>query len=464
MDPLFTASNRYDRQVRLWGEEGQASIGLTTVCMIGSDSLATEILKSLVLAGIHSVHIIDDVFAETADSGQNFFLDVDDIGKNRAEATLEKLKELNPAVAGSFSLINLLTSSENENLTRFSVVVAANQTEDLEITLAKQLYNAGVPFVSVKTYGLLGSIKHCIKEHTIANSHDENPKPDLRLDAPFENLLEMVRETNLENMTVEQLRHTPYILLYFKALDVFRSSHNNPKAFPENYSERKEIQRILKDFRQSKEGTGIRDSENFDEAKAAVNRTFQKTAIDASVKSIFEDEQCFVSTQPFWLICEALRRFVAYSEGLNYANEMISIVTKIRQLGRSEETGKVNTIIWMLLMRAVARFKKEKGRFPGTNGVPVSIDAQDLKKRVEVLIKDALENDQDDVSKILNRVPDAAITEMCRFGAAELHVISSYIGGIAAQEIIKLATNQYVPLNNTFLFDGHTQESSTFML
>ena len=30
------------------------------------------------------------------------------------------------------------------------------------------------------------------------------------------------------------------------------------------------------------------------------------------------------------------------------------------------------------------------------------------------------------------------INEMCRFGAAELHAVATFIGGIAAQEVIKV--------------------------
>lgn len=36
--------------------------------------------------------------------------------------------------------------------------------------------------------------------------------------------------------------------------------------------------------------------------------------------------------------------------------------------------------------------------------------------------------------------------------------------GITAQEVIKLATNQYVPLDTTFLYDGCSQTSATFKL
>ncbi|CCD65733.1 NEDD8-activating enzyme E1 regulatory subunit [Caenorhabditis elegans] len=536
----FDPSTRYDRQVRLWGEEGQASIGSTSACVLGSDSLATEILKSLVLAGVQSFYVVDDAKVEQADIGQNFFLHADDIGRSRAEATLEKLTELNPSVSGSASSQppTALAMEDVEKLTTFSVVVAANQNEEIDTTFAKVLYNIRVPFICIKTFGLIGTIRICIKEHTIANSHEENPRPDLRLDAPFSKLIEMINETNLDEMTLEQLRHTPYILLHFKALEVFRKQRNDPEAFPSTTAERKELQAILMSFRRSSEESGTKDSENFDEAKAAVIRAFQRTTIGSSVKSILSSPQCSTSTRPFWLICEALRRFVTennnllplrgtlpdmtsdssrytrlatlfhekalsdaqevlrltrevekergvgdvisddvcyrfcknadrirvqYGDVLDYNEETKAIVEKIRESNIDEETRnqKVDEATWMLLMRAVGRFQKEKGRYPGTNGVPVSIDAQDLKKRVEVLIREALKDEQDFTS-ISNKVTDTAIAEICRFGAAELHVISSYVGGIAAQEIIKLATNQYVPIDNTFIFDGHTQESATF--
>lgn len=53
------------------------------------------------------------------------------------------------------------------------------------------------------------------------------------------------------------------------------------------------------------------------------------------------------------------------------------------------------------------------------------------------------------------------IQEICRYGATELHSIAAFIGGAAAQEVIKLATNQYIPFNNTFVFNGMSGSSTT---
>jgi len=35
------------------------------------------------------------------------------------------------------------------------------------------------------------------------------------------------------------------------------------------------------------------------------------------------------------------------------------------------------------------------------------------------------------------------INEMCRFGAAELHAVAAFIGGIASQEVIKVCYHDF---------------------
>lgn len=82
---------RYDRQIRLWGDQGQISIGQASVCVLGSSSIASEILKNLVLAGIKSFHIIDDAKVSQPDLGQNFFIRDIDLGKLRAAVVTQLL-------------------------------------------------------------------------------------------------------------------------------------------------------------------------------------------------------------------------------------------------------------------------------------------------------------------------------------------------------------------------------------
>ena len=54
--------------------------------------------------------------------------------------------------------------------------------------------------------------------------------------------------------------------------------------------------------------------------------------------------------------------------------------------------------------------------------------------------------------------------EVVRYGSSELHTISALIGGVAAQEAVKIITHQYVPLNNTFVYNGVAGHGATYEL
>lgn len=66
------------------------------------------------------------------------------------------------------------------------------------------------------------------------------------------------------------------------------------------------------------------------------------------------------------------------------------------------------------------------------------------------------------VADISRRVPGAAddmrvlqaAEEVARAAGGELHDLSAVIGGMVAQEAIKIITKQYIPIDNTCIFDG----------
>lgn len=54
------------------------------------------------------------------------------------------------------------------------------------------------------------------------------------------------------------------------------------------------------------------------------------------------------------------------------------------------------------------------------------------------------------------------LEELVRADGAELHNISALTGGMVAQEVIKVVTKQYVPVDNTCVFDGIASKSAVF--
>lgn len=54
--------------------------------------------------------------------------------------------------------------------------------------------------------------------------------------------------------------------------------------------------------------------------------------------------------------------------------------------------------------------------------------------------------------------------EMERAGEAELHNIAAVLGGMAAQEVIKVITRQYIPIDNVVILDGIQSRTQVFRI
>lgn len=76
--------------------------------------------KNLILAGVKSVTLHDDGVVELWDLSSNFVFTEDDVGKNRALASVQKLQELNNSVMIS----TLTTALTKEQLSDFQVTVS----------------------------------------------------------------------------------------------------------------------------------------------------------------------------------------------------------------------------------------------------------------------------------------------------------------------------------------------------
>jgi amyloid beta precursor protein binding protein 1 len=54
--------------------------------------------------------------------------------------------------------------------------------------------------------------------------------------------------------------------------------------------------------------------------------------------------------------------------------------------------------------------------------------------------------------------------EVARASGGELHNISALTGGMVSQEIIKIITKQYIPIDNTCIFDGVTSKTQVLKI
>ena len=236
---------RYDRQLRLWGDHGQTALEKSRVCLIGATATTTEILKSLVLPGVGRFTIIDGKKVTGEDIGNNFFLDEESLNQSRGSVASRFLLELNPEVRGDCvdESPEQVLNNRPDFFTSFDLVIVTEIHEKTLATLSKLLWDANIPLMVVKTYGLLGYIRLQIHEHTIIESHPDNALEDLRLDVPFKELVEFMESQQLDNLSKNEYMHTPYVVILYKYLEEWKQSHDGKP--PQNYSEKREFKQII---------------------------------------------------------------------------------------------------------------------------------------------------------------------------------------------------------------------------
>lgn len=280
----MATTDKYDRQLRLWGAAGQRALGSTLVVLVGSSACGTETLKNLVLPGVGSILVVDDDEAEGANNGDgvstaphsqasppltdsmlhfssrssNFFLpppsgrDDGDAPSNAARACA-LLSELNPDVHGhhctvpsledldyaSFlqALIDDPPSSDgaegaatSTSTPRKILVVAADQPSSVVLPLSRACHVRATPLLVVRSYGLLGSVRiqTAAPYHAVVEAKPSHRVPDLRLSTwPLFGGLEGLVSSEKDLDEVEDAKehsHAPFVVILLQALDKWRGT------------------------------------------------------------------------------------------------------------------------------------------------------------------------------------------------------------------------------------------------
>ncbi|TRY69781.1 hypothetical protein DNTS_006011 [Danionella cerebrum] len=516
-DPKSNKEQKYDRQLRLWGDHGQEALENAHVCLINATASGTEILKNLVLPGIGAFTIVDGHKVSGEDVGNNFFLCSGSIGKNRAQAATELLQELNSDSP------NKLLDNDPEFFHRFSLVIGVQLPESTCLRLGAVLWEAGVPFLVCQTYGLIGYMRLVVKEHTVVESHPDNALEDLRLDQPFTELKHLVESYDFQSMEKKDHSHTPWIIVVAKYLETWYNKHTS--QLPKNYKEKEAFRQLLREGILKNENGTAEDEENFEEAIKNVNTALNPTKVTSTTQDIFKAEQCDSITPQspsFWVMAHGVRDFVEnegngqlpvrgsipdmIADSEKYRDKAMKdaavvskyIETLLQSVGKTPESISEQEIklfcknaaflrvvccrslaeeysldtfnkdeitscmdspdsemVLYLMLRSVNRFFQQHSRYPGVYNYQVEDDINKLKLCVNSLLQEY---------GLSVNVKDDYIHEFCRYGAAEPHTVAAFLGGSAAQEAIKIITHQFVPFNNTFLYNAMSQTSATFQL
>ena len=117
-----------------------------------------------------------------------------------------------------------------------------------------------------------------------------------------------------------------------------------------------------------------------------------------------------------------------------------------------------------LACSAVDRFQRIRGRYPGTVNKELTKDEDEVWEELQHLSSEVSLDGGEEGLGTVSPVKKEHAVEMTRYGAAEIHNIAAVVGGIGSQEAVKIITKQYVPLANTFIYNGISSVGATYDL
>ncbi|XP_015770174.1 PREDICTED: LOW QUALITY PROTEIN: ubiquitin-like modifier-activating enzyme 1 [Acropora digitifera] len=166
----------YSRQLYVLGHEAMQKMAVSNILISGLKGLGVEIAKNVVLGGVKSVTLHDTGLVELSDLSSQFFLQVGDIGKNRAEVSLPRISELN-----SYVRLSVNTKKLTEDfLGQFQVVVLTQSSLDEQLWAGDFCHERGIKLIIADTRGLFGQIFCDFGESfTVVDTNGEEPTSNM---------------------------------------------------------------------------------------------------------------------------------------------------------------------------------------------------------------------------------------------------------------------------------------------
>ncbi|GAO15013.1 uncharacterized protein UV8b_00471 [Ustilaginoidea virens] len=502
---------KYDRQLRLWAASGQSALESAHVLLVNSSTgtVGTETLKNLVLPGIGKFTIVDDAVVGDADLGVNFFLDEACLGLPRARCCRDNLVELNPAVRGDWfpkivdsdlGIERLLDSSDPFTIILYTLPLRPTYIKCLESHAKKH----GIPLLAVHSVGYYAyfTVKLPGLFPVIDTHPDETAVVDLRLLDPWSELAEFADQMtkDIDDQDDFDHGHLPLVVILLHYLKKWREAHGG--GLPLTYSDKVSFRDFVARGARTKNPEG--GEENFDEAVAAVMKHVSRPSLPTSLERLFEREGQIKgdTEETFWTIIKAVKHFYHKHRQLPLPGSLpdmkaqSKVYVHLQSLYKDKAKRDIAEILD--IVRAIpggAKVKRDEVELfcknasfvkvienpenaPITNQVvaqellnvqdaatagfqsphslaPIYLALNALRLSPEAGREEIIDLVTTSVPCISGNQRLAQVAEeLSRSGSGELHNVSAVVGGLLAQEMIKIITKQYAPVDNTCIFDG----------
>ncbi|XP_051900342.1 SUMO-activating enzyme subunit 1 [Pristis pectinata] len=155
---------QYDRQIRLWGLEAQKRLRGSRVLLVGMKGLGAEVAKNLILAGVKALTLLDHQQTTAEDARSQFLIPDGSLGRNRAEASLERAQNLNPMVEVKVDTDNIKDKPQ-EFLAQYDAVCLTCCPRDVMVQIDQFCRTHNIKFFAGDVFGYHGYMFADLGEH-----------------------------------------------------------------------------------------------------------------------------------------------------------------------------------------------------------------------------------------------------------------------------------------------------------
>lgn len=139
--------------------QAQENIRKAKILLVRVKALANEVAKNLVLAGIHSITVIDHENVTEDDLGAQFFVSESHVGQNRAQAALPEIQKLNPRVKVTADTDNIEGKADlGGYVAPFDLVIGTDLSYNTASLLSAACRMSNRPSYIAGTHGMYGYI------------------------------------------------------------------------------------------------------------------------------------------------------------------------------------------------------------------------------------------------------------------------------------------------------------------
>ncbi len=149
-------TERYARQILLFGEEGQAALKNASVLVAGAGGLGSPVAYYLAVAGVGRIRIVDHDRVDRTNLNRQILHGEQDVGALKVVSAMETLVRINPDITIDPRNVTIGERSIGPLLDGIDVIVDAMDNFSTRYLLNRAAIDRGIPFMHGAIHGFSG--------------------------------------------------------------------------------------------------------------------------------------------------------------------------------------------------------------------------------------------------------------------------------------------------------------------